>query len=86
MTEEKIDPRIWALTFILADAEGDTELGNKLLDQLRKENPAPVAAIVALARIAAESLQIYAGDAWEDALKLAVMGLAVDAAVEEERS
>jgi len=83
MTEEKVDPRIWAGSFILADAKDDVETVNGLLGLIRDGSVPAVHALVVLARLAAEALQLIEGEEWRDRLHESIAGLLVDAVFEE---
>lgn len=83
MSVENVDPRVWAGSFILADAKDDVETVNGLLGLIRDEQVSAVHALVVLARLTAEALQLLEGEGWQDRLYESIAGLSVDAVFEE---
>lgn len=75
--EKQKDPRVLAMEFILADAEGNTEKAQAVLNYVIVEDETVVPFIVALARMTAEVLQNAVGDDWTSQMNVAILSLEV---------
>ncbi len=77
MSAQKTDPRILAGEFVLADADGDAVKAQAVLDRVRSGEVTTAVFIATLARMAAEMLEVVAGDRWRDDLRTALLAIDV---------
>ena len=80
---ERVDPRILAGEVVLALADGDEVKAQAALDRMRSGEVSTVRFMVALAKIAAEGLELAAGERWRDELNAALLALSMQGEGEE---
>ncbi len=76
--EKRTDPRLLAGEFVLADADGDAVKAQAVLERVRSGEVSTVRFMVALARMAAEFMQIAAGERRRDELNAALLAISVE--------
>jgi hypothetical protein len=81
--KKKTDPRILAGEFVLADADGDAAKAQAVLNRVKNGEVATMEFIIALARGAAEVLQLAVGDEWRDVLRGALLRMEIQAVSDE---
>lgn len=75
---EQVDPRIVAGEFVLALADGDEVKAQGVLERVRSGEVSTVQLMAALARMAAEFLQLVAGERWRDELNAALLAISLE--------
>lgn len=78
MGAQKVDARILAGEFVLADADGDEAKAQAVLARVSVGEVTAVEFIVALSRTVSQLAQAVAGDRWRDDLRMSLNAMDVE--------